>query len=90
MADVTPIFVAPAPNLFHHNNVGVTYVGTSNFIMELVRFVPLYYVAMPHSMVIVIEAPFSTAPAHTNANMRSKPQTPRGTNLVNMCTERWT
>jgi hypothetical protein len=34
MADVTPIFVAPTPNLFHHNNVGVTYVRTSNLRME--------------------------------------------------------
>jgi hypothetical protein len=82
MADVTLIFVTLAPNLFHHNNVGVTYVGTSNFIMELVRFVPLYYVAMPHSMVTITEAPFTTAPTHTIAGMKFKPHTPRGTNLV--------
>ncbi len=25
VVDVAPIFVAPTPNLFHHNNVGVTY-----------------------------------------------------------------
>ncbi len=43
MADVAPIFVTLTPNLFHHNNVGVTYVGTSNFKMELVKFVPLFY-----------------------------------------------
>jgi hypothetical protein len=43
VADVTPIIVAPTPNLFHHNNVGITYVGTSNFIVEPIRFVPLFY-----------------------------------------------
>jgi hypothetical protein len=47
MADVIPIYVTPAPNLLHHNNVGLTYVGTSNFKMKLVRSIPLYYVAMP-------------------------------------------
>jgi hypothetical protein len=33
-------------SMLHHNNVGVTYPGTSNLRMEPVRFVPLYYVAM--------------------------------------------
>jgi len=47
VANIVPVFVTLAPNLLHHNNVGVTYVGTSNFRMELVRYVPLYYVAMP-------------------------------------------
>jgi hypothetical protein len=27
MANVVLIFVALAPNMFHHNNVGVTYAG---------------------------------------------------------------
>jgi hypothetical protein len=40
------VSVAPAPSLLHHNNVGVTYLGTSNLRMELARFVPLYSVAM--------------------------------------------
>jgi hypothetical protein len=69
MPDVVLISIAPIPNLFHHNNVGVTYVRTSNFIMELVRFVPLYFVAMPHSMVIVIEVPLTTTLAHTIASV---------------------
>jgi len=73
MANVVPISVAPAPNLFHHNNVGVTYVGISNFRVELVRSIPLYFVAMPHSMVIVIEVPFTTTLAHTITIIRSKP-----------------
>jgi len=51
VAHVIPISIAPTPNLFHHNNVGVTYVGTCNFKVEPIRFVPLYFVAMPHSMV---------------------------------------
>ncbi len=54
MADVVPISVAPAPNLCHHNNVGIiTNAKTSNFRVEPIRFVALYFVAMPHSMVII-------------------------------------
>ncbi len=42
----TTIFIDLAPNLFHHNNVGVTYAGTSNFKVEPVRSIPLYFMAM--------------------------------------------
>jgi hypothetical protein len=47
VADVVPIFVAPAPSLLHHNNVRITYAWTFNFIMELVKSIQLYFVAMP-------------------------------------------
>jgi len=47
MANIVHVLVTLTPNLLHHNNVGVTYAGTSNFIMELVRSIPLYYVLMP-------------------------------------------
>jgi hypothetical protein len=47
MADVIPIYVAPIPTLLHQNNIGVTYAGPSNFKMELIISMPLYYVAMP-------------------------------------------
>jgi hypothetical protein len=47
MANVIPISIAPAPNLLHHNNVGVIYARTFNFRMEPVRSVPLYYMTMP-------------------------------------------
>jgi len=50
-ADVVPIYVALAPSLFHHHNVGITYARTSNFKVEPIRFVPLYSMAMSHSMV---------------------------------------
>jgi hypothetical protein len=46
VADVIPIFIVLAPNLLHHINVGVTYARTSNFKMEPIRFIPLYFVAM--------------------------------------------
>jgi hypothetical protein len=46
MADIVPISVTLTPNLLHHNNVGISYVGASNFIMEPIRFVPLYSMAM--------------------------------------------
>jgi hypothetical protein len=35
-------------------------------------------------MVIVIEIPFVTTPTHTIVGMKSKPQTLRGTQLVNV------
>jgi hypothetical protein len=55
--DVIPIFIPHVPNLLDHNNVGVIYPGTSNFRMELIRHIPLYFVAMFKSTIIVIEAP---------------------------------
>jgi hypothetical protein len=60
------------------------YVRTSNFRVEPIRSVPLYCMATLHSMVTIIEAPFTTTPTCTIASMRSKPQTPRGTNLASM------
>jgi hypothetical protein len=60
MVDVVLISIVLVPNLLHHNNVGVIYPGTSNFRMELIRFILLYYVAMPQSMVMVTEIPFVT------------------------------
>jgi hypothetical protein len=53
VANVVPIFVAPTPSLSHHNNIGITYARISNFRMEPVRFVPLYYVVMLQFMAIV-------------------------------------
>ncbi len=73
MADVVLIFIGLVPNMLHHNNVRVTYVGTSNFRVEPIRSIPLYYVAMPHSMVTFTEVPFTTTLSHTILNMRSKP-----------------
>ncbi len=73
MANVVLIYVAHLPDLLHHNNVGVTYVGTSNLKIELVRFVPLYFVAMLQSMVTIIKVPFATTPAHTIISMKSRP-----------------
>jgi hypothetical protein len=86
MADVTPISIIFTPNLLHHNNVGVTYAKTSKFIMELVKFVPLCFVAMPKPMVTITEAPFITTPAHTVVGMKFRPYIPRGTKLVNVHT----
>jgi hypothetical protein len=45
VANVVPISIAPALYLLHHNNIIVTYPRTSNLRMELVRSIPLYYVA---------------------------------------------
>jgi hypothetical protein len=45
MVDV-PIYVAPIPSLLHQNHIGVTYVRTSNFKMEPVKYMPLYFMVM--------------------------------------------
>jgi hypothetical protein len=84
MVDVVPIFVALTPSLLHHNNVGVTYAGTSNFRMEQVRFVPLYFVVMPKSMITIIEVQFVSILIHIVVGIRSRSQTLRGAKLVNV------
>ncbi len=47
VVDVVPISVAHVPSLLHQNHIKDTYAKTSNFIMEPVRSMPLYYMAMP-------------------------------------------
>jgi len=70
MADVAPIFVAPTPNLFHHNNVGVTCAGTSNFKVEPVKFVPLFYGNAPFHGYSHSSSIFNSM---VHVGMRSKP-----------------
>ncbi len=82
MANVIPIFVAPVSSLLHQKNIGVTYVGISNFRMEPVISVPLYSMVMPQSMIIGIEAPFIFALVHIVEGVKSIPQTPRETKFV--------
>ncbi len=84
MANIVPIFVTFAPNMLHHNNVRITYVRVSNCRMELIRSIPLYFVAMLQSMVIVTEIPFVTTPTHSVVGMRFRPQTLRVTQLVSV------
>jgi hypothetical protein len=84
VVDVAFIFVACAPNLLHHNNIGNTFAKTSNFKMELVRSIPLYYVAMFQFMVTVIETPFIITLVHIVVGMKSRPLTSRGTELVSV------
>jgi hypothetical protein len=45
---------------------------------------PLYYVAMPQSIIIIIEALLISTPIHIVDGDRSKPQTPRGTKFVSL------
>jgi hypothetical protein len=73
MADVVHVSIALTPSLLHHNNVGVVYPRTSNLRMEPVKSIPLYFVAMPQSMVIITEAPFVITTIHTIVSMKSKP-----------------
>ncbi len=84
MVDVVPIFATLVASSLHQNNIGVTHVGTSNFIIELVRFMPLYCVIMPQSIIRVIEASFVSTPIHIVDGVRSRPQTPRGTRFVSL------
>jgi len=51
--------------------------------MELVRFVPLYFMVMPRSIIIFIKAPFVSTSIIIIGNIKSKPHTPRGTKFVN-------
>jgi hypothetical protein len=37
MANIVPISVPLAPNMLHHNNVGITDARASNFRTELIR-----------------------------------------------------
>jgi hypothetical protein len=57
--DVILIFVVLVQSLLQQNNIGVTYARTSNFKMELVIFVPLYFMAMPQFIIIITKAPCS-------------------------------
>jgi hypothetical protein len=43
--DVVPISIAHV-HLLQQNNIRVTYVRISNFKMEPIKFVPLYFMAM--------------------------------------------
>ncbi len=84
MANVPPISIAPTLSLLHQNNIGVTYAGPSNFGMEPIRFVPLYFVAMLKSIIIVIKTMLVSALIHIVDGVRFKPKTPRGTKCVNL------
>jgi hypothetical protein len=72
MANVVLVFVAIIPSLLHQNHIGVTYEGASNFIMEPIRFVPLCFMVMPQSIIIVIELPFVSTPVHIVDGFRSR------------------
>jgi hypothetical protein len=52
--------------------------------MELVRFVPLYSIVMSESIIIVTEASFISTLVHIVDGIKSKPQTPRGTEVVSL------
>ncbi len=47
--------------------------------MELVKLVPLYYVVMLESRIIVIELLFILAPIHIVDGVKSRTQIPRAT-----------
>ncbi len=47
MAYVILISIAPIPSLSHQNNIGITYAWPSNFKMQPIKYVPLYFVVMP-------------------------------------------
>ncbi len=82
--DVVPISIAHVQSLLQQINIGITYVRTSNFKMELIRFVPLYFMVMAQSIIIVTEAPFVLALVTTISGIKSKPHTPRGIKFKNL------
>ncbi len=77
--NVIPIFVAHVQSLLHHDNIRVTYAKTLNFKIEPLTSMPLYFVAMPQSIILVIEAPFVLMPINIAIGIRSRPQTRKGT-----------
>jgi len=64
--------------------MGITYAKTSNFIMELVRSMPLYFVARPQPIIIVLEVLFILVLINTVIGITSRPHTPRGIEFVNL------
>jgi len=52
--------------------------------MALIRYVPLYFMAMPQSIIIIIKAPFVSTMVTTVDNIKSRQHTPRGTKFVNL------
>jgi fumarate reductase subunit C len=54
------------------------------FKMELVKSMPIYFVAMLKSIITITEVLFVSALVHIVDGVRSKPQTPRGTKFVNL------
>jgi hypothetical protein len=81
VADVVPIFIAFVQSLLHQDNIGITYARTSNFKMELITSMPLYFEVMPQYIIIVNEASFVSAPVNIIVGIISKPQTPRGAKI---------
>jgi len=78
MADVVPIYVVPIPSLLHQKNIGVTYAGTSIFKMEPIKFVQVYSMAMPYSIIIITKAPFVSTPICIVDGVKSRSQILRG------------
>jgi hypothetical protein len=84
VADVIRISVAPVTSLLHQNHIGINYVGTSNSRMEPIRSMSFFSLAMPRSIIIVTEPPFVSSPIHIVDGVRSRTQTLRTTEFVNL------
>jgi hypothetical protein len=84
MVDVVPIFVTPIQSPLLQDNIGVTYARTSNFRMEQVTYVPLYFMAMPRSIITITEASFVSALVNIVVGITSRPQTPRGAKFLSL------
>jgi len=84
VVDVVPIFITHVQSLLDQDNIGVTYARTSNFKMELVTSMPLYFVVMPEFIITIIEVLFISMLVNTIVGIKSKLQTPRGTKVVSL------
>jgi len=76
-----PISITPIPSLLHQNNIGVTYVGPSNFIMEPIISMPLHFMVMPQSIIIAIETSFVSILIHTIDGVKSRPTNSKGNKI---------
>jgi hypothetical protein len=73
MANVVPILVVLVQSLLHQDNIGISYVGTSNFRMELVN-IYVNSMVMPQFMIIITKALFVLMPVNIVVSIRSKTQ----------------
>ncbi len=84
MVDIIPISTVPITSLLHQNHIGISYVKISNFRMEPISSMPLYPLAMPQSIIKVIEPPFVSTPIYIVDGVRFRMQTPRTTKFVSL------
>jgi hypothetical protein len=73
VVNVVPIYVALAPNLLHHNNVGTTYAWISNFQSGTSKICTIIFYGNAPLYGIIIEGPFIITLAKPIFGMKPRP-----------------